>query len=219
MTSWYKHWNHWPCLPADNVFEPIPPEVMASIAGNAPLSIKRAALTWYGLLAIRGDVGFEYATRKHVLIKEVSLESSIDNPGKVSTKIVCELEVTPDMCDEGGILSPWSLYSLIDEGSAISLLLMRMVEAGEGGEHLSIGVSQTMNIFFHHLAPGPGSKITLISRSISTRGDVGCCKCEIWDTGKHRLIVTGTQMQMMPSEGREPQKESSSRQDLQKARL
>lgn len=92
MADWNKHW---PQLAAENILQPIPPEVMENVAGNAPLSIKRAALTWYRLLGVRGDVGFEYATRKLVKVREVSLEPSTDDPDKVSAKMVCELEVTP----------------------------------------------------------------------------------------------------------------------------
>ncbi|PPQ70390.1 hypothetical protein CVT26_013855 [Gymnopilus dilepis] len=109
---------------------------------------------------------------------------------------------------------------------------MRIVQSGENADQHSIGVSQTMNIFFNHPAPSAlpvmlpteyltlhvtrGCKIRLVSRSISTQGDMGCCKCEasrpslynlltlrqVWDVEKHRLVLTATQIQMMPSTGR-----------------
>ncbi|PPQ70379.1 hypothetical protein CVT26_013844 [Gymnopilus dilepis] len=112
MANWTKYW---PDVTSETPLTYVPPEVVAGIAGNAPLSIKETALTWYRLLAIRGDSGFEYATRKHVTITEVSLEPSPDDPQSLSAKMVCELEVAPEMCDKQGVLSHWSMYSLIDE--------------------------------------------------------------------------------------------------------
>ena len=129
MANWTKYW---PDVTSGTPLTYVPPEVVAGIAGNAPLSIKETALTWYRLLAIRGDSGFEYATRKHVTITEVSLEPSPDDPQSLSAKMVCELEVAPgalrmgrlniktliysaEMCDKQGVLSHWSMYSLIDE--------------------------------------------------------------------------------------------------------
>ncbi|KDR84175.1 hypothetical protein GALMADRAFT_133530 [Galerina marginata CBS 339.88] len=189
--------KHWPALselsPDDSLH--ISPEAISRISGNAPLSIKEAAVLWYRLLGFRGEKGFGYAVRRRLEVKEVAVEPSPDDPEKLSAKMVCELEVVPDMCNAEGVLSHGCMAGLMDEGSAIALLLMRLTE---GGDHV-IGVSQTLNVFFHHPAPGVGSRIRIVNRSVSTQDEVGCCQSEIWDIQNHRLIVTGSQLQMMPS--------------------
>ncbi|KAH9482266.1 hypothetical protein JR316_0004364 [Psilocybe cubensis] len=193
------------------------PDIMSSIAGNASAFIKEAAVRWFMLLDVRGSTSFGHLTRARMEVKEVSIEHSPDDPQKMSSKMVCELEVTPgeqrtswpellsfkelmnrnelEMCNEEGVLSQGCMTGIMDEGSAISLLLMRLLE----DENQSIGVSQTFSFFFHHPAPPAGSKIRIVSRSVSATDDIGCCQSEIWDIKNHRLIVTGTQHQMKPS--------------------
>ncbi|KIM36047.1 hypothetical protein M413DRAFT_449378 [Hebeloma cylindrosporum] len=174
---------------------PSPPEVLSHITGNAPVWLKEAAVRWYLRLGVLGDTGYGWRMRRRIAIHEVSLEPDLDDPEKLSAKTVTEIEVTPDMCNAQGGLSQGCMSCLIDEGSAISLLLMKLWHGGVD----EIGVSQTLNLFFHQVVPRPGDKIKIINRSVATGVDVGCCKSEIWDVKSHKLVVSGAQIQMAPT--------------------
>ncbi|PPQ68626.1 hypothetical protein CVT25_005536 [Psilocybe cyanescens] len=140
---------------------------MSTIGGNASLFIKEAAVRWYMMLDMRGSSSFGHSMRTRLELKEVSIEPSPDDSKKMSSKMVCDLEITPVSFE-------------ILRGSAISLLLMRLLE----DENEVIGVTQTFNFFFHHPAPPAGSRIRIINRSVSTAEDVGCCQSEV---GLHLL--------------------------------
>ncbi|KJA29630.1 hypothetical protein HYPSUDRAFT_226229 [Hypholoma sublateritium FD-334 SS-4] len=60
-------------------------------------------------------------------------------------------------------------------GSAIALLLMKILEGGDD----QIGVSQTFNMFFYQPVPAAGERLRIISRSVSTDNGSGSCICEV----------------------------------------
>ncbi|KAF9562446.1 hypothetical protein CPC08DRAFT_706654 [Agrocybe pediades] len=169
--------------------------VASDVPGSAPLRLKTETINWFKLLAKAGPAAFGYNLRRRLELKEVSLEPSRDDHENQAVKIVCELEVTPDMCNAEGVVEHGAMTFLMDEGSAVSLLMMKMLD----GQDHTIGVSQNFNFFWYNVPPGPGSKLTIISRSVNVHGDMGCCQCEIWDMEKHKMIVSGTQTQMLPS--------------------
>ncbi|KAF8958496.1 hypothetical protein BDZ97DRAFT_1841700 [Flammula alnicola] len=162
----------------------IQPEEIGDITGNAPEYLKKAAVKWYKILGAFASTGYGHAIRRRIQVKE-----------KICAKMVSELEILPDMCNAQGVLDQGCMTFLMDEGSAISLLLMKITE---GGDEV-IGVSQTFNMFFYQPVPGAGSKIRIVNRSVETDKDAGCCRSEIWDIARHRIIVSGAQVQMMAS--------------------
>ncbi|KAF8204566.1 hypothetical protein BJ912DRAFT_938738 [Pholiota molesta] len=175
---------------------PIGEEEIAHISGNAPFHVKEGAVRWYKIFSGQpGYATFCSTPRRGVRIQEVSLEPSIDDPQKTCTKMVVEMEVTPDMCNVQGILDRGCMYGLIDEGSAIALHLMRLTEGAED----RISVSQTLNVVFYQPVPSIGAKLKIINRSLSTGRDSGSCNSEIWNGDQHRRVASGTQVQMMPS--------------------
>ena len=107
-------------------------EEIGKISGNAPVSLKEAAARWHQLLGLPGVPTFGYVARERIEIKEVSLEPSVDDPQKITTKMVTELDVAQgnlslkisisaliffclDMCDQYGLLSQGCMTSLLDE--------------------------------------------------------------------------------------------------------
>lgn len=66
---------------------------LEKISGNAPVFLKEAAARWYKILGLPGVPTFGYVARQRIEIKEVSLEPSIDDPQKTTTKMVTELDV------------------------------------------------------------------------------------------------------------------------------
>lgn len=75
-------------------------EIMSTIGGNASLFIKEAAVRWYMMLDMRGSSSFGHSMRTRLELKEVSIEPSPDDSKKMSSKMVCDLEITPGECQK-----------------------------------------------------------------------------------------------------------------------
>lgn len=178
----------------DYLATPLSPSATAHIEGNASRELKEVPLKWYNIFRTLGKGGFGYEAGKRIVVKELSIQPTVNDPSKMEARLVCEIEVTADMCDGMGMLHQGCMAFLMDEGSAIALLVMNIHEGGEN----SIGVSQTLNILYHAAAP-LGTRLRIINRSVTAGGEMDCCRSEIWDLDKHRLIVSVTQIQMAPS--------------------
>jgi len=74
---------------------PCPSELLSTITGNAPTSLKEAAVRWYLRLGHLGQTGFGWRMRRRIAVHEVSLEPDVDDQEKVSAKVVTEIEVAP----------------------------------------------------------------------------------------------------------------------------
>ena len=72
---------------------PCPPELLSTIAGNAPTSLKEAAVRGYLRLGHLGQTGYGWKIRRRIAVHEVSLEPDVDD--QESVKVVTELEVAP----------------------------------------------------------------------------------------------------------------------------
>ena len=83
-------------------------EEIGKISGNAPVSLKEAAARWHQLLGLPGVPTFGYVARERIEIKEVSLEPSVDDPQKITTKMVTELDVA-----QGNLSLKFSISALI----------------------------------------------------------------------------------------------------------
>ncbi|KAF8165864.1 hypothetical protein B0H34DRAFT_690755 [Crassisporium funariophilum] len=173
---------------------PVDQETLSRIGGNASHEHKEMAIKWYSILGLSGKGSYGWAIRQRLEVKELSVEPSVDDPAYPLVKLVGELEVEPDMCDAGGMLDQGCMGFLMDEGSAIALLTSRVMQGGLN----VIGVSQTFNFYFHSPIAA-GARIRIVNRSVATEKDIGCCRSEIWDIANHRLVVSGTQLQMLGS--------------------
>jgi len=74
---------------------PCPLGLLSTIAGNAPTSLKEAAVRGYLRLGHLGQTGYGWKIRRRIAVHEVSLEPDLDDQEKVSVKVVTELEVAP----------------------------------------------------------------------------------------------------------------------------
>ncbi|TFK28959.1 hypothetical protein FA15DRAFT_583394 [Coprinopsis marcescibilis] len=173
---------------------PLPDEELTPIKGNAPRSAKEWAVKWYFLFRSK-DMDYGHAMADAELkVTEVEVQGHVDDPEQKEVRMVSEVEVIPGMCDGHGILSQGCMALIIDEGSAIALLVHNVLQ----GAPNIIGVSQSINIMFHASAP-VGTKLRIISRSVTAGGTLDTCRCEIWDNDKHKLIASGVQNQAQRS--------------------
>ncbi|KAG2013117.1 hypothetical protein CC2G_010056 [Coprinopsis cinerea AmutBmut pab1-1] len=191
----------------DFLSSPLPSSTTSEILGNASTELKEIAVKWYFLFRSSGsDFG---KTCSELKVTEVWVQDHVDSEdigaqnesveervrrghptGQREVKMVAEVEVKPEMCDGEGYLHNGCMALIIDEGSAIALLVHKVLE---GGRNI-IGVSQNINILYH--APAPvGTRLRIVNRSVTTAGVLGTCRSDIWDKDTNRLIATGLQSQ------------------------
>jgi acyl-coenzyme A thioesterase 13 len=129
-----------------------------------------------------------------VKVTDVSILPSREDPLKLEGKVTCEVDVTPDMCNERGVLAQGCIVTLLDEGTNLS---MSVASAAEGRLEPG-GVSQIINVLFH--APATVDvKLRLVHSSMASDSQTNSARSEIWDTTNHRLVASGTQLAMLPS--------------------
>ncbi|KAF9445329.1 hypothetical protein P691DRAFT_795618 [Macrolepiota fuliginosa MF-IS2] len=178
---------------ADFLLQPLPRESMRYITGNAPQDIKEIPVKWLAIYRHRGN-SFACNIAQRIKVVDVSVVPNVDDPLKKDGRVTTEIEVTPDMCNPKGVLHDGCKVFLIDECSAT---VLTTINAFEGHSFLS-GVSQTMNVLFH--APASvGTKLRIVSRSLTSGNAMNSCRCEVWDTKHNRLVASGTQIMMDPS--------------------
>ncbi|KDR84176.1 hypothetical protein GALMADRAFT_220003 [Galerina marginata CBS 339.88] len=171
----------------------LPDELTSGITGNAPLEIKELPLKWLAIFRNKGR-GFAGSVAARLKVTDVSVVPSVDDPLKKEGKVVCDIEVTPDMCSERGVLDEGCIFFLIDECSTVAMVVINAYD----GLNTPPGVSQTINTFYHNPAL-VGMKLRLVSTSLSSGLQTNAGRCEVWDTKNHRLVASGTQQTMPPS--------------------
>jgi len=171
----------------------LPDNLTADITGNAPIEIKELAVKWLAIFHGKGK-GFIGPIVSRVKVTDVSILPSTDDPLKLEGKVTCEIDVTPDMCDEQGLLAQGCLVTLFDEGSNMSMI----VATAAAGRHPFSGVSQTINMYFHASAVA-GVKLRLVHFSIASDSQIKSGRSEIWDATNRRLVASGTQLSIPPS--------------------
>ncbi|KAJ2923318.1 hypothetical protein H1R20_g2829, partial [Candolleomyces eurysporus] len=94
--------------------EPLDSSLTEHIEGNAPVSIKELPVKWLAIFRSRGN-GFCNHIAERVVVKEVSIVPRIEDPEKIEGKVVCEVDVKPEMCNADGVLDQGAMIFLIDE--------------------------------------------------------------------------------------------------------
>ncbi|KAF8806194.1 hypothetical protein BYT27DRAFT_7191508 [Phlegmacium glaucopus] len=171
----------------------LPDSMTAGITGNAPIEIKELPIKWLTLFRKKGK-GFAGSVVSRVKVTDVSILPNTADPSRLEGKVTCEIDVTPDMCNEHGVLAQGCLVTLLDEGTNISMAVASAAEGrGQPG-----GVSQTINIALHEPAVA-GVKLCLVHTSIASDSQMNSARSEIWDATNGRLVASGTQLSMPPS--------------------
>ncbi|GLB34280.1 hypothetical protein LshimejAT787_0111640 [Lyophyllum shimeji] len=171
-----------------------PDDVIAKVGGNAPPEIKGVPLKWLAAFRAR-DASFAKSVATKVKVVEVSLVQNPEDHCRTEGRVVCEIDVTSDMLNATGNMHDGCAVFLIDECSVCSLATLNAAE----GREPQVGVSQAINTVFHHPAK-LGAKLRIVNTSMSTGEGIGSCRSEIWDTMNHRLVASGVQLQMVPSQ-------------------
>ncbi|KAJ7124664.1 HotDog domain-containing protein [Mycena crocata] len=106
--------------------------------------------------------------------------------GSAESEVVLEIEVTRSMCNVYGTMHGGCAAYMLDPATVASTVLLGLAKGFDG-----TGVSQSMNIHWHHPAP-LGSTLIITTRSVFVDGRARLARCEMRDKSTRKLIVSGS---------------------------
>ncbi|KIJ41072.1 hypothetical protein M422DRAFT_172807 [Sphaerobolus stellatus SS14] len=160
-----------------------------TIKGNVSDDVKAFVAGVLTLFMDRGEQGFGDNIGLRMKIVEVSVNPMPGAPKRKEGLVICELEVEQDMVNGGGNMHGGCSAYLIDICTSLPLAALTETYAG---------VSQSINMIYH--APAPlGTKLRIISKSLTLGTRALTSRGEIWDIANQRLVASGTHVKMAPS--------------------
>ncbi|KAJ8082313.1 hypothetical protein PM082_008166 [Marasmius tenuissimus] len=106
---------------------------------------------------------------------------------------VAEVTVNKHMLNGAGMLHGGCITYLIDNCCSTPLVVLGLVQNTNG-----VGVTQSMNVQFHAPA-STGTRLSIISTSVSMGGRVMTSRCEIYDKKSGRVIASASLNKMQPN--------------------
>ncbi|KAJ7631963.1 HotDog domain-containing protein [Mycena polygramma] len=132
--------------------------------------------------------GFGGSIMEQVLVTHAFVQDKAEEPQKKEARVVCEIDVTEDMLNDGGNIHGACSAFLIDMCSSACLMVFQR------GMH----VSQTLNIVYHSPAV-LGEKLRIINTTMTVGTRVMTVRTEIWNATQYRLVASGVHVKMRPS--------------------
>lgn len=171
----------------------LPSGAIEEVTGNASRATKELVALW--LLYIRSaGGGFGVRTGKSLKLVEISILPKVDEPKRQEARVVLEMTVTEDMLNLAGNLHGACITYIVDICSTLPIIAILHAQGGSGDP----GVSQQIDTTFH--APATlGDKLKLITTSTTVGGRTASARIDLWDTTRHRLVASGTQIKMEAS--------------------
>jgi len=156
------------------------------IAGNVSAADKQlnANILAYFLGGFASDIGSR--------IKLVRIDVWKKEGGRMEARAVCEIEVTKDMANVYGIMHGACGAYLVDGCSTLPLVVIGLATNSN-----RTGVSQTLNLVYHSGAR-VGTKLSIVSTSITALGRVMASRCEIYDKATERILVSAVHTKVDP---------------------
>ncbi|KJA29568.1 hypothetical protein HYPSUDRAFT_126084 [Hypholoma sublateritium FD-334 SS-4] len=173
---------------------------VSHVSGNAPDHIKRVLSNTTAFFAnrqpdkIKGKI-FAEDMQKRFKVTEVSILRKVEEPNKLEGRVVVELEVMKDMLNIRHGIHGGCSAALIDMCSTLALHALVMYNSTDD----YISVSQTMNIVFHSPA-ALGDILRLVNTTLTVGSRAHSASTEIWNVTHRRLVASGVQIKMVPSE-------------------
>ncbi|KAJ7058109.1 HotDog domain-containing protein [Mycena amicta] len=156
----------------------IPPDLRAAI-----LDLR----TLYGAEPLPLGFGFGDLISARLLVTEASVDEDKET-GRVSGRLVVEVEVADDMLNSLGNVHGGCSALLVDIGSTLCIM------ACYRGPH----ISQSLNIVYHSPA-ALGDKLRIVSTTIAIGTRVISARTEIWNATRKRLTASAVHVKMRPS--------------------
>ncbi|KZT22914.1 hypothetical protein NEOLEDRAFT_614749 [Neolentinus lepideus HHB14362 ss-1] len=163
------------------------------IGGNAPEFVKQLNNNTFGAYGLGDKDCIAYTVGKDVRFVEVNVEPRSDRGGRMEAMTVAEVDVTKKMLNGAGMLHGGCLAYLIDMCCATPSVVLGLIRKING-----VGVTQAMNILYHSPAPS-GTRLRIISTSITLGGRCMTSRCEVIDHRTGRLIASAFLNKMQPN--------------------
>ncbi|KAJ7629836.1 HotDog domain-containing protein [Mycena rosella] len=164
---------------------PAAPDVdAAQIAGNVPAAQKQ----------LNANVLAYFTTGSGLSGTPPPFASDIGRQLRIVALNVCgdaaevelEIDVTESMCNVYGTMHGGCAAYMLDPATVAPAILLGLAKGFDG-----TGVSQSMNIHWHHPAP-LGATLSITTRCIFADGRARLSRCEMRDKISGKLIVSGT---------------------------
>ncbi|KAJ7445893.1 HotDog domain-containing protein [Mycena latifolia] len=170
---------------------PVPPSIDASkIRGNIPDAeklVNAAIFAHFAGGSPRARVQSPFASEIGRTLRIVELNVWDDaKTGGAESEVVVEVEVTESMCNVYGTMHGGCAATLLDSTTVAAIVLLGLAKGFDG-----TGVSQSMNVHWHHPAP-LGTTLLITTRSVFADGRARLARCEMRDKASGRLVVSGT---------------------------
>ncbi|KII91529.1 hypothetical protein PLICRDRAFT_51669 [Plicaturopsis crispa FD-325 SS-3] len=160
------------------------------IAGNASDYVKQLTNNTFFAYAVGSADCFAYNIGKDVRFVEVSVDEKDGRRMEATT--VAEVVVSSKMLNGAGMMHGGCIAYLIDNCAATPLVVLGLLQDTNG-----VGVTQSMNLFYHSPAP-PGTCLRIVSTSVAFGKRVMSSRCEVMDRTSGRVIASACMSRMQP---------------------
>ncbi|KAJ7823787.1 HotDog domain-containing protein [Mycena olivaceomarginata] len=140
--------------------------------------------TGSGIAPIKHPFGYDIGGRLRIVALNVF--DDLEN-GRAEGEVIYEIEVTKDMCNVYGTLHGGCAALMLDPCTMGAVFVLCSVK----GLDSAGGISQNVNIHWHHPAP-LGTTLLITTRSVFTDGRTRLARCEMRDKATGKLVVSGT---------------------------
>ncbi|KAJ6509105.1 hypothetical protein DFH09DRAFT_274911 [Mycena vulgaris] len=106
-------------------------------------------------------------------LKIVELNVWDGKTGGAEGEVVLEIQVTESMCNVYGTMHGGCAAYILDPATVAATVLLGLAKGFDG-----TGVSQSMNVYWHHPAP-LGATLTITTRSVFADGRARLSRCEV----------------------------------------
>ncbi|KAI0686598.1 HotDog domain-containing protein [Earliella scabrosa] len=162
----------------------------SDVSGNAPHDVKQLTLNTLGAYGVGKEDCFAHIVGRRIHITEMDIDQKGD---KAEVTVIAEVQASREMLNGAGTVHGGCLCYLIDNCASFPLVALGILRNVNG-----VGVTQSMNIFFH--APASLQTIMQIkSVSVTLGGRIMTSRCEITDKQSGRMIASALLGKMQPA--------------------
>ncbi|KAF9020664.1 hypothetical protein BDZ89DRAFT_1093664 [Hymenopellis radicata] len=164
-------------------------DLTSTTAGNVSDDIKRLTNNTFLAYGVGGEDAFGFTTGRAVKFVDIRVDRSVEQHGRLQATTIAEVLVNKNMLNGAGMLHGACAAYLIDN---TPLVVLGLVQGTNG-----VGVTQSMNLMFHSPA-STGTRLRIISTSITMGGRIMSAKCEIVSKDTGRMVASGWLSKMQP---------------------
>ncbi|KAI3607456.1 Thioesterase [Moniliophthora roreri] len=162
---------------------------ISTVHGNAPDYIKQLNNNTFFSYGVGNENCFGYQVGKDVKFVDINIDRKLERQGRLEATTVAEVTVNKHMLNGAGMLHGGCIAYLIDNCCSTPLIVLGLAQNVNG-----VGVTQSMNVLFHR-----GTRLSIVSTSVSLGGRVMTSRCEIIDKKSGRAVASAFLNKMQPT--------------------